>query len=102
MKQFSILASSALILIALAACQTLSKEECIAADWRVIGEQDGAQGFSSQQRFGDHVKACEKADIVPDQTLWSAGYQTGLVRFCTPLNGLAYGQAGRTYANVCR
>lgn len=101
MKLFSILGSLVLGLFVLAACQTLSKEECIAADWRVIGEQDGAQGHSPQGRFGAHVEACEKAGIIPDQTLWNAGYQTGLIRFCTPLSGLAHGQAGRGYANVC-
>ena len=89
---------SAVILVS---CQTLSKEECVAADWRVIGEQDGAAGHSPQQRFGDHVKACDKAGIVPDQTLWNQGYQVGLKRFCTPLSGLAHGQKGGAYANIC-
>lgn len=101
MRLASILSSLVLALFVLAACQTLSKEECVAADWRVIGEQDGAQGFSPQNRFGDHAKACEKAGIVPDQSLWNAGYQTGLIRFCTPLSGLAHGQAGKGYSNVC-
>jgi len=85
----------------LAACQTLSKEECVAADWNVIGEQDGAAGHDPQKRFGDHAKSCEKAGIVPDQTTWNQGYQRGLVRFCTPLNGLTHGEKGRVYNNVC-
>ncbi|MDJ0612111.1 MAG: DUF2799 domain-containing protein [Rhizobiaceae bacterium] len=85
----------------LAACQTLSKEECVAADWRVIGEQDGAQGHDPQSRFGRHVQACEKAGIIPDQTLWNAGYQVGVRRFCTPTNGLAHGQRGGSYNNIC-
>ena len=85
----------------LAGCQTLSKEECVAADWRVIGEQDGAAGHAPQDRFGDHAKSCEKAGVVPDQTLWNEGYQAGLRRFCTPLSGLAHGQKGGSYANTC-
>ena len=65
-------------LFILAACQTLSKEECVVADWRVIGEQDGAAGYSPQERFGNHVKACERAGVLPDQTLWNEGFQIGL------------------------
>ncbi|MFS8145664.1 DUF2799 domain-containing protein [Rhizobium sp. BR 249] len=85
----------------LVSCNTLSKEECVAADWRVIGESDGAAGYEPQQRFAAHAKSCERVKIVPDQTIWFQGYQTGLVRYCTPLSGLARGQAGSGYANVC-
>lgn len=95
---------SALILIAclvVSSCQTLSKEECAVADWRVIGEQDGAAGYNPQDRFARHVKACTKAGVAADQTLWYQGYQQGLPRYCTPLNGLSVGSQGKTYANVC-
>lgn len=85
----------------LASCQSLSKDECIAADWRVIGEQDGSEGREPQARFGQHVKACERAGVIPDQTLWNQGYQQGLFNFCTPLRGLSHGQAGQVYNNVC-
>ena len=53
----------------LASCNTLSKEECVAADWRVIGENDGATGYEPQQRFAAHAKSCERVKIVPDQTI---------------------------------
>lgn len=87
--------------VALTACQTLSKEECVAADWAVIGETDGAAGHSPQERFARHVKACTKAGITPNQTAWNQGYQSGLIRYCTPGNGLRVGEAGSSYANVC-
>tara|TARA_R110002126_G_scaffold13873_15_gene59280 strand:+ start:3017 stop:3634 length:618 start_codon:yes stop_codon:yes gene_type:complete len=83
------------------ACATLSKEECLAADWRVIGQNDGTNGFAPQERFAGHVKACSKIGVTPDQTLWNQGYQSGLVRYCTPTNGLNVGEAGKPYANVC-
>ena len=93
------------VIIALGAlassCQTMSKEECAVADWRVIGEQDGAAGYAPQDRFARHVKACTKAGVSADQTLWYQGYQQGLPRYCTPLNGLSVGSQGKTYANVC-
>lgn len=85
----------------LMSCQTMSKEECAVADWRVVGEQDGAAGYNPQDRFARHVKACEKAGVAADQTLWYEGYQLGLPRYCTPLNGLSVGSQGRSYANVC-
>ena len=82
-------------------CQTLSEEECAVADWRVIGEQDGASGYNPRDRFAKHVKACTKAGVAADQTLWYQGYQKGLPRYCTPLNGLSVGSQGKAYANVC-
>lgn len=85
----------------LASCNTLSKEECVAADWRVIGESDGAAGYEPQERFAAHAKSCERVKIVPDQTIWYQGYQAGLVRYCTPMSGLMHGQAGHGYSNVC-
>lgn len=88
-------------LLILVSCQTLSKEECTSADWRVIGEQDGAAGRDPQKRFGDHAKSCDKAGVTADQTLWNQGYQIGLRRFCTPLNGLGHGQKGGVYSNNC-
>jgi hypothetical protein len=79
----------------------MSKEECAVADWRVIGEQDGAAGYNPQDRFARHVKACTRAGVAADQTAWYQGYQQGLPRYCTPLNGLSVGSQGKTYANVC-
>lgn len=85
----------------LASCATMSKEECVAADWRVVGETDGAAGYAPQERFAAHAKSCSKAGVVPDQSRWYEGYRQGLKRYCTPLNGLDAGQAGKTYHNVC-
>ena len=48
----------------LASCQTLSKDECVAADWRVIGEQDGSDGREPQKRFGKHVKAIRTVCLI--------------------------------------
>lgn len=87
--------------IVLGSCATMSKEECVAADWRVVGETDGAAGYDPQSRFAAHAKSCEKAGVVPDQSLWYQGFQAGVVRYCTPLNGLQEGRAGKVYHNVC-
>lgn len=101
MRQVLGLAALLALGLLIVGCQTLTKEECAAADWRVIGEQDGAAGHDPKQRFQGHIKACERAGLVPDQTLWFEGYQTGLRSFCTPLRGLSHGQAGQVYNRVC-
>ncbi len=89
------------VLLGLASCNSLSKEECAAADWRVIGDTDGAAGYNPQERFAAHTKSCARIKLVPDQTKWYEGYQTGIVRYCTPLSGLTHGEAGDGYHNVC-
>lgn len=100
MRVWALLAAC-VALIGLASCNSMSKEECVAADWKVIGDADGSAGHDPQERFAAHVKSCARIKIVPDQTTWFAGYQTGLKRYCTPLNGLSRGEAGDTYYNVC-
>ncbi|MEM5474052.1 DUF2799 domain-containing protein [Hoeflea sp. AS60] len=99
MRSYSVLVLLACLV--LGSCQTLSKEECAVADWRVIGEQDGAAGYNPQDRFARHVKACSKAGVAADQSAWYQGYQQGLPRYCTPLNGLSVGSQGNSYGNVC-
>ena len=46
-------------------------------------------------------RACAKAGVAANQTLWHQGYQQGIPRYCTPLNGLRVGSQGKSYANVC-
>ncbi|MCO6186738.1 DUF2799 domain-containing protein [Rhizobium sp. L1K21] len=94
-------AFSVLLLGALSSCQSMTKEECQIADWQVVGENDGSAGYDPQDRFAQHVKACARIGIAPDQTVWRQGYDRGLVNYCTPMSGLAAGQAGKSYANVC-
>jgi len=53
----------------LVACGTLSKEECLTADWGAIGERDGSAGYAPQSRLAGHAKACAKAGVSPDQVL---------------------------------
>lgn len=101
MKSIALGLTALISLFILVSCQTLSKEECTSADWRVIGEQDGAAGQDPQKRFGDHAKSCDRAGVTASQTLWNEGYQIGLRRFCTPLSGLAHGKKGGIYANNC-
>ncbi len=88
-------------LLTLASCASLTKEECLVSDWVEIGKRDGAQGQDPQTQFQRHINACKRAKVTPDHTLWSQGYQQGLVSYCTPTSGLTFGQKGAAYFNVC-
>lgn len=95
------LIGAATVIVSLAACNSMSKGECRVADWRVIGDTDGAAGYNPQSRFADHVKSCARISVSPDQTIWYEGFQSGIRRFCTPLGGAAAGEAAKPYNNAC-
>ena len=89
------------VLIMLAGCASVSREECLAGDWVSIGQRDGAAGRVGSAQFERHVTACAKVDVTPDRAAWAQGYEAGLQRYCTPLSGLREGEAGSSYRNVC-
>jgi hypothetical protein len=93
--------SAALIAVLLAACATgMGKDECVVADWRTIGYEDGLRGYPAD-RIGAHRVACAKHQITPDLALYSEGRERGLVEYCQPRNGYRVGLNGGGYANVC-
>jgi len=86
--------------LAVAACATLSQEECLQGDWRAIGYIDGADG-RAMSRIEDHAKACQKAGVAPDMSLYALGRDEGLMRYCTEASGFRVGREGHSYADVC-
>lgn len=100
MRLLSFLGAAAVV-VTLASCNSMSKDECRVADWRVIGDTDGAAGHNPQERFADHVKSCSSIGVKPNQTVWYEGYQAGVKRYCTPLSGATHGEAGNGYYNAC-
>lgn len=98
----SLIAGSSVILagVTLAACATLSKEQCAQGDWRAIGYIDGADG-RAMSRIEDHAKACQKSGVTPDMSLYVLGREQGLMRYCTEGNGFRVGREGHTYHGVC-
>jgi uncharacterized protein DUF2799 len=82
-------------------CATgLGKEECLAADWRTIGYEDGLHGMPAD-RIGAHRTACAKHQVTPNLAAYSEGRERGLVEYCQARNGFRVGLAGAGYANVC-
>jgi hypothetical protein len=78
----------------------MSANECMATDWRTVGYEDGASGYSGD-RVGKYRKACGKHGIAPDLGQYQAGREQGLKEFCRPMNGFRLGQSGRGYYGVC-
>jgi hypothetical protein len=88
------------LLALLQGCATLNKDECMLADWRLIGYQDGVAGKPATQ-VGDYREDCAKHAVVPDLDAYRAGRREGLQQYCTASNGYRLGNAGRGYAAVC-
>lgn len=101
-RNISYRASHALILICLAAvgCASMDKDECLVADWRLIGFQDGVRGKSAAA-VGTYRKDCADYHVVPDLDAYQAGRREGLRQYCVPANGYRLGNAGRAYNAVC-
>jgi hypothetical protein len=93
-------ASSLFVLLLVAACASLDKDECINADWYAIGLEDGARG-RAVERMGDHRRACAKHNVTPNSERYLAGRSEGLRSFCTYERGFSEGRAGHAYGAGC-
>jgi len=88
------------VTIYLSACATLNKDECKTANWRVIGYEDGANGYLPS-RIGQHRSACAEYGIRPDLDAYNNGRAEGLQQYCIPANGYKLGLSGNTYNGAC-
>jgi hypothetical protein len=84
----------------LSGCETMSRDECAAADWQQVGYKDGGEG-RPRARIEEHARACAQEDFGVDRARYFAGYDQGLGYYCTPSNGLRAGRAGHAYYDVC-
>jgi hypothetical protein len=87
-------------LVLLQGCATLDKDECVLADWRLIGYQDGVAGKSATV-VGKYREDCAKHAVVPDLDAYRAGREEGLHQYCKADNGYRLGNAGRGLPAVC-
>ncbi len=91
----------ALLLLALAGCESMSESECKVADWGRTGFNDGARG-ESERRLADYTQDCGKIGIRPNAQAYRQGWDAGIQRFCTAANGWREGVAGHEYQEtVC-
>lgn len=92
--------SLALISLVMCGCSSMSKDECLATDWRTIGYEDGIAGYSGDH-IAQHRKACAKYGVRTDLTLYQEGRAQGLREYCQPANGYRLGTQGASYRGVC-
>ncbi len=101
MRSRLILGSLAVLgLFWLQGCATLSEEECLSADWRTIGFEDGTRGYTTQ-RIGKHREACADYGIAPSYENYLAGHREGVRQYCVPASGFSLGRSGKRYNGVC-
>lgn len=87
-------------LLGLGGCAGMSADECAISDWRTIGFEDGAMGYTAE-RLGSHRKACAKHGVAPDFEAYQTGRNEGLRQFCQPSRGFNLGAGGGRYNGVC-
>ena len=94
------LAVCSVVLAVSSGCASMSKSECVAADWLQRGVLDGSRGapVSTLER---HDQACAKASVVPNQAQYLEGYKQGLLIYCTAESGLSEGLSNSEYVGVC-
>ncbi len=91
----------ALILLPfLAACASLTENQCRVGDWAGIGLNDGLNGRAPDY-VSNHFDACSDIGITPNIAAWQAGREQGLLQYCTPQNAYNRGRDGRNFNAVC-
>ena len=88
------------ILLVIAGCATVSKEDCLLTDWYEIGRLDGRQG-KPRTTFQGRAKACLEHGINADRGAYYKGHDLGLKYYCTEQKGFELGQQGLAYNSVC-
>ncbi len=78
----------------------MSRDECVNADWRTIGFEDGANG-RAPGRIGEHRKACASHNVVPDRDAYLSGHEEGNQTYCTFERGQRDGQYGSRTNDLC-
>lgn len=86
--------------IVLSSCATLNEDQCKVADWNVLGQQDGSNGYA-QTYVAEHEKACTQFGVFVDRVAWQNGWTQGIRQHCTFDNGISRGQTGRTASQSC-
>lgn len=84
----------------LSGCASLSEEDCLTADWAVMGEADGQQGRPVSE-INRYRRQCAQFGVVPDTEAYLEARQRGLALFCTHDNGYDQGRSGAPHKLVC-
>jgi len=100
MKRLFYLISILLMVGLFSGCASMSKKECLTADWHAVGHSDGARGVHFNN-LSKHRKACNKYEVIPDEEAYHAGWERGIRNYCTSDRGYQVGAAGQPYRSIC-
>jgi hypothetical protein len=100
MKKLFVLIFSIAIAGLLSGCATLSKNECLEANWFEVGYRDGNMG-KPRAVFQEHVDSCAKHRVKPNRDAYYKGRHEGLKLYCTKQNGYKLGKLGAKYQYAC-
>jgi len=78
----------------------MDKNECMTADWKMVGLEDGLNG-KPESTIGVYRKDCAKAGVVPVLAEYQAGHQEGVRKYCTRTIAYDLGKNGGAYYHVC-
>lgn len=84
----------------LSGCASMSKAECTAADWKMVGLVDGSSGRALTY-INRHRKACAKINVTPSLSQYEQGHAQGLDYYCIFDKGFRLGSLGLSYNAVC-
>ncbi len=102
MNRSLVIASTLLMLATLSGCASISKSECLSANWEDVGVRDGANGRGEEYLI-QHSKACAEVNVTPDRESWLKGRDRGLERFCVPQRAYQVGEYGGNFdIGICR
>jgi hypothetical protein len=100
MKNVKCILTMVILAAALIGCSTLSKNECLQANWYELGWRDGNLG-KPRSLFQGHADACVKHNVRAEKAEYFRGRDDGLKNFCTYDNGFSQGRYGKSYNYVC-
>jgi len=98
--KLSIAVSCWAMVLMLTGCASLSKEECLNANWYSIGFSDGVNGYKAN-RQNRHRKTCAEYNVSLDLDDYLSGRERGLMKYCVPYNAYKTGLRGYAYNDVC-
>ena len=84
----------------LGCASSLTKNECLEADWYEIGRVDGING-EPRSKFQEHAEVCTRYDVHVGREAYYRGRDQGLKIYCTKDRGFNLGILGKKYNPTC-
>lgn len=102
MKNLNLIAFSLVLLSAtlVSGCASMNEKECLSADWKLVGFEDGSRG-KPQAVIGNYRKDCAKVNVVPDLARYQQGHAEGARTYCVKSTAYSTGVNGGAYNGIC-